>query len=261
MIKRKTAKRPKLTFDVANAAFRTFVPVGDHVFEYTDALREAGFSAFGPYEKFDASFAADEKELAVHRKCILETAKNRIARPWPMHFSVGELKQSYRSPYVKKLTDERDKENGVQVTQMPDQYGSESVWRKEYDPCIRRRQKFWIDEPEEHEKRWGKVHLAGREQLEREATRHTSEFSREILFANLRRTKFYKTIMERDAAPRGFTLDKAKSKSDYPVFSKSIGADWDICWSLEEARQLFWSPSEGRFAPTLHIRKAIYEED
>lgn len=42
--------------------------------------------------------------------------------------------------------------------------------------------------------------------------------------------------------PLGFDRDTFRSTTDFPVVSKSINPDWDICWSPESNRTLRWLP-------------------
>ncbi|WP_262047772.1 hypothetical protein [Bradyrhizobium sp. Bra78] len=65
---------------------------------------------------------------------------------------------------------------------------------------------------------------------ENEADIHASEMVRGKghSFDEGERYSFFKAIMERDAATFGFHFDKARSRSDRPVFSKAVAGDWSL---------------------------------
>jgi hypothetical protein len=94
-----------------------------------------------------------------------------------------------------------------------------------------------------------------RRALEDEAARHASGLGKiPHTFDNKGRYVFFAAVMARDAAPLGFHYDKAKSRPNYPIFSKAITEHWHLCWAIEEARAFFHSPLEGRFQPYLELR-------
>ncbi len=63
--------------------------------------------------------------------------------------------------------------------------------------------------------------------------------------------------MERDAAALGYQYDRSKSRAYFPVFSKAVTDEWDLCWAIEEPNFFFWNPFEGRFLPHLEIRSRM----
>src|ERR671925_472813 len=98
--------RPKLSFEQANAICRSFVPIGDEIFNYMARLREAGFEAFLPRYEFIKSFAQSSDELDLHRPCQVEHAKEWLGR-LVMRMTDEELKHIYFSPFLQKLREER----------------------------------------------------------------------------------------------------------------------------------------------------------
>src|SRR5579871_2215027 len=110
--------RPKLSFTQANAICREFLPIGDQVFDTMKRLREADFKAFLPRHRFIESFAATPKEVDIHRKCVVENAKERLAQPWPMRIYDQDFEQLYFSPFLQELRKERDQINGVPMEQL-----------------------------------------------------------------------------------------------------------------------------------------------
>jgi hypothetical protein len=248
--------RRKLSFEQANAICREFLPIGDRVLEYMARLTEATFEAFRPRHEFIESFAADPEELETHRRCVAETVKERLARPWPIRIYHEDSKCLYFSPFLQRLREERDKVNGVPVDQLSGRYlGGEAAWRREVDPCQRRLIQARVTQGDSYEAGWTAMLEAERRTLEEEATRHTTGLGRiPHTFDNKGRYAFFAAVMERDAASLGFHYDKPKSRPNYPIFSKAITEDWHLCWVIEEARAFFHSPFEGRFSPFLEIR-------
>jgi hypothetical protein len=91
--------------------------------------------------------------------------------------------------------------------------------------------------------------------FEREVPRHASELGKTRCgFDKRERYGFFATVMKRDAASLDFVYDKSRSRANYPVFSKPMTGDWDLCWVLEESRPFLHSPVEGLFAPFLELR-------
>jgi hypothetical protein len=248
--------RPKLTFGQANAICREFLPIGDRIFDYMARLTEAAFEAFRPRHEFIESFATNPEELAIHRRCVAETVKEWLARPWPMRVYDDDSKSLYFSPFLQRLREERDKANGVPVHQLSSRYpGGESAWRREVDPCQRRLIQAEVTRRDSYEARWTAMLDDERRTLEHEATRHASGLGRvPHTFDNKGRYVFFAAVMERDAASLGFHYDRPKSRPNYPVFSKAITEDWHLCWAIEEPRAFFHSPFEGTFSPFLEIR-------
>jgi hypothetical protein len=248
--------RPRLTFEQANALCREFLPIGDHVFDYMAELGKAGFEAFLPRHRFTESFALNREELEVHRRCVGETAKERLGRPWPMHLSEENLKERYFSPFLQRLRAERDHANGGPENQLSSRYSqSETAWRRELDPCRQRMLQMEINQRETYEVRFTTMLEEEMRALEDECSLHATGLGREPhTFDSKGRYAFFIAVMERDAASLGFHYDRAKSRPNYPVFSKAITKDWHLCWVIEDAQLFFHSPFEGLFAPYLELR-------
>jgi hypothetical protein len=248
------AVRPKLSFDKANALCRNFLPIGDKIWEHMGRLQEAGYAAWQPYHRFIESFAETPEELATHRRCVCENAKERLAQPTPIRIYDEDLKHVYFSPFLQQLRAERDRVNGVPVEQLQTRYPGESAWRHHVDPCQRQLVRNEMADRKNVEARRKAMFEEQRRVIEREAERHASGVSPHHSFDEKGRYAFFTAIMQRDAAPLGFHHDKSRSRWNYPVFSKEMNADWDLCWVLEEPRPFFHSPWEGTFMPFLELR-------
>jgi hypothetical protein len=132
---------------------------------------------------------------------------------------------------------------------------AEAVWRLEIDPCRRRLVQDRVNDRERHEARFTAMLEQEVRALEDESAHHATGLGKvPHTFDNKGRYRFFAAVMERDAAPLGFQYDKAKSRPNYPIFSKAVTDDWHLCWAIEEARAFFHSPMEGKFQPFLELR-------
>jgi hypothetical protein len=68
------------------------------------------------------------------------------------------------------------------------------------------------------------------------------------------RLKRFREVMERDSAGFGFSYDKKKSRDEFPVFSKQMSNNWDLCWTLQHINMFALAPQEGFFSPNLDLR-------
>lgn len=247
--------RPKLSFHQANTLCRKFVPIGEKVFQYMDQLEESGFAAFLPSSKFVDSFAENPEELALHRQCIIETAKERLGQPTPIRIYDEDFKQLYFSPFLQRLRAERDRVNGVPVRELGARYPGDSAWRHEVDPCQRRLVQTAATQRDALEARRNAMCEEETRAFEREVAHHASGLGKaRCAFDKRGRYGFFAAVMKRDAVRLGFVYDKSRSRANYPVFSKPMTGDWDLCWVLEESRPFLESPIQGRFVPFLEIR-------
>jgi hypothetical protein len=252
-MQKETAANPKISFDQANMLCHEFLPIGEALFDYMDALQRAGFSAFMPHNELVQSFCGAEEECDIHRQCLIESAKCLLGRPFPFSVSQAEEQLLYRSPLIQRLSRERDFENGVPVSLLPSRYPGQ-VFRIEVDPCRRRMAYSRINDKQAFDARWDAAQKDQSRRLESETAHHATDLGGDYAFYIEQRYAFYTAVMKRDAAALGFEFDRLKSRSCFPVFSKPINEEWDICWALEEPKTFYPSSVAGRFAPYLEIR-------
>jgi hypothetical protein len=252
--------QPRIKFSVqeVTAICDGLLELGDECFRYADQLQNAGFRAFIPRWKFTESFCATEQERELHRQCVIEGAKNWVGRPYPpqhLRWTAAERALLYSSPLMLRLASERDKENGVPTHKLSSRYPlGEARWRREFDPCLRRQWVANVGEPSVYKERWNTVLDEEARALEQEVAQQATGISRGHAFDKDGRFALFAAIMERDATPLGFCYDKAKSRQNYPVFSKSLGKDWDVCWAIEEPDLFCLGPFEGSLTPCLEVR-------
>jgi hypothetical protein len=245
--------RAILTFDQANTICRNFLPIGEALFDYMDALRGAGFSAFAPLQEFTQSYCGFQSEIETHKRYLIESAKYLLGHPFPFPISDVEEQQLYRSPLLEELSRERDEGNGVPLSQLTDRYPDE-IWRLEVDPCQRRSARASVEDSLAYQARWRSAQEEQRRMFRTDIARHASSVEEVGLSDKQRRYAFFSNIMNQNALPLGFELDSKRSRTTYPVFSKQVGANWDLCWTIEEPKAFYLNANEGRFTPYLQVR-------
>jgi hypothetical protein len=247
--------RLKLSFAQANALCLELVPIGDEAYHYATQLENAGFNASMPRRKFIESFAETAEELELHRRCVVENAKERLGQPTPIRIFDEDFKQLYFSPFLQQLREQRDRDNGCPVAELHNRYKGAESWRREIDPCQRRLVQDGEKHRESHKARFAAMLEAESSALKDEAEHFSTGLGKNFsVFDSKGRSAFYRDIMERGAATLGFHYDREKSRPNYPIFSKQMTDNWHLCWALENARSFFPNPSEGRFDVSLELR-------
>lgn len=254
--------RQALSVQQVNAICARLLPIGDKIFEYKEQLRDGGFAAFVPYHEFLDSFCTCEKDQQLHRQCLIEGAKNRLGRPFPLRMIRAYGEHLYFSPFFQQLLDERDQQNGVPETQLSSRYPGE-LWRQEVDPCERRKTLREITERETYEVSWNHMLRRQRECFLLEAGRHATDLAAAFSFDQRGRYAFYTAAMERHASALGFQLNKKSSRPNYPVFSIQAAGDWELCWTMDsggpamepDRRQAPTSPGRAEPASARPLRK------
>jgi hypothetical protein len=250
-----THSPPRLTlsFDQANRICREFLPIGEALFDYIHELQDAGFSAFRPLHEFTQSFCDAQSEIELHKQCLIEEAKCLLGRPFPFPIAEAEERYLFRSPLLQELSRLRDEENGVPLPELTSRY-PEETWRLEIDPCRRRSALASVNERLAYQARWKAAQQEQRRQLETETARHASNLDMSYTFDRRQRYAFFSAVMEQNVTALGFEFDARRARTHYPIFSKRVSADWDLCWALEESKAFCSSAFEGRFAPYLEVR-------
>ena len=230
--------RLKLSFQQANAICREFLPIGEQVFSYMAQLSKDGFQAFLPRSEFIESFAETAEELELHRRCVVETAKEQLCQPTPILIFDEDLKDFYFSPFLQQLREQRDRDNGCSERELGNHFnGGEAVWRREIDPCRRRLVQDRVNQRAAHEARFVAIIESERRALEHETECFATAHSKNVgAFDESGRYALFSAVMDRDAGPLGFHYDQSKSRRNYPVFSKAITEDWHLCWAIEDPR-------------------------
>jgi hypothetical protein len=248
--------RPRLSFEQANVICRSLVVVGDKALEHVAELRRRGFAAFVPRAKFVEAFAESSEELEIHRRYVVEQAKELLGRPWTIRIYDEDLERLYSSPFLQELRARRDQENGVPVGELRARYSpEEALWRREIDPCRRRMVQCEVHDRAGYQERWAAMLDEERSALQMEAERHSTGSGRLPHTLDVAgRYRFFSATMERNAAELGFQLNKGKSRPSDPVLTRPIADDWVLSWIIDDKQSFSAHPSHGFFAPTFGIR-------
>ena len=242
----------------AGVLCRGLAAIGEGVFTYMERLEAAGFCGFQPRLRFMESFCARQEDCEVHRRCIIERAKNLLGRPWPLRARRSEREAFFHSDYIQNLKARRDAENGVDEMQLADRYPGE-IWRLEYDPCLQAHARFVISQPSQNAQRMEQVLYEERSIIERETSRHATGLSDQYASEGSEvggsgRIEFLIAVMQREIGGLGYEYDSLKGGSDYPVFSKPVGKEWDLCWVLDDVSAFALGVAIGRYVPLLQLR-------
>jgi hypothetical protein len=246
--------KPRLSFEQANAICRNWIALGDQADSYFETMLDLGFEAFRPRNTYIESFAANESELATHRRCVTESAKEQLGQPRDIPITDDEFKKIYFSPFLQSLRQQRDQENGCSERELSAKFGlGEASWRREIDPCQRNHAKDGVARRAEHKARFEMVIESELQRSADEAQRYSiTPCDKGHMFNEKDRHAFFVDVMMREAASLGFEFDRARSRAKCPFFSKPLTSDWHLCWSVD-ARFFFFTPTEGRFRPSLHL--------
>ena len=198
----------------------------------------------------------------MHRNCVVELAKNSLARLRTFRVDEEQRRQLYFSPFIQNLRDERDKANGVAEQELSKRYSWEQLaWRREIDPIQRRRVLASVNDKKGYDTLWCTVNDLQRKRLKQEATRHATGLSRAYTFDEDGRYALLSAVMEREAGPLGFSADKLRSRIYSPVFWKQVTESWGLLWTLEDPDGMFFhNSSEGHFRPALKIGNAALRD-
>jgi len=224
------------------------------VWDIASSLRTEGYRAFEPYERFLESFGT-AAEIKTHQICVIEVAKKKLSRPRPMSLSADEKRELYSSPFLKTLEKELELANGCDASQLEKLYGgAECIWRRITDPCERKMVRFEIEENAEYRTRWKAFSEEQAVAIEEEVTRF-GLFDDYPLEAG-DRLSTYVAMMGAEAQRLGFKEDQHKSRLEYPVFSKSICSQWDLCFVIQNVDMFALPEKLGFLAFGLELRRA-----
>lgn len=238
----------------AGAICEQFVPVGDDLFRHIAELEALGFSAFRPTLALAESYCESVEECELHRRCTIESAKALLGRPWPFKADGDEKARFYKSAFIEELKLRRDKDLGVSASEFVARH-PEQVWRLEVDPCKRRLMELSLRSDPSYLARESHALESRRVILDQETVRHTHGPGPGI-YDPFDHMEALGKSMQHELIPLGFKHDSLKSRADYPVFSKSIGGGWDLCWALDDSRVFSRGPASGICKLVLDLRSA-----
>jgi hypothetical protein len=239
---------PALSAESADRICRALLPLAEDAWTLSGRLSALGFAAHLPWQQFFESFAEGEAELEEYRRYRVESAKNVIGRPWPRSMFEREAPYFF-SEQVKTLLEQRDRDNGVDESELSKRYPTgESLWRRELTRCDRRRVQMEMQRRDEYQQLRTRAEEASRQVLLTEVERAGPSGGLESSDP----VECYAQAMALHAARLGFQRDAAKSKGTVPVFSRELAGIWDLCWAIEQPQ--FRAPGWRLFSPALQLR-------
>lgn len=224
----------RLSAEQADRICRKFLPIGDMIFDCAVHLQERGFWAAAEVAKHNERFCKDASELENYHRFLKEKASFTLAHPWPFYATPEDVSKFYYSRLMGQLSAWKTRQIGVDDDSHPD------PWEKE-------RELARDNNPVEFAQRRIALEQALKEVRKQEVLLHATGLGRKYTFDETGWCKFYTAVMERDAALLGFQFDQSRSSHNFPVFTKNIAENWDLCWALERN-------FEGGLAPDLEFR-------
>jgi len=239
--------RPKLSADQVVEICSTLLPIGERIYECAQQMQLKGFEAFLPFEEFFLSFAEGPEDIALHKQILVEIGKSTFGTPWPPLY----IQPEYRRPFFKSQLLEALRAKSDKKDDLPFEWG-------QLDPCQRNMARFEAESREIYDIRWSSAREEMKSKVRNETIQFASGLSKSFEFDKRGRYAFFAKVMEREASGLGFRFDKYKSRSNFLVFSKTMGREWSLCWAIEEPDQFFFDPFSGRFDPYLEIRHQTF---
>jgi hypothetical protein len=245
-----------ITAREADRLCRNWIKIGETALALVEQLPKRGFSAFMPLMRFDESFCEGAAEHELYKQCVVEHAKEQLGRPWPIRANFEEPVSYYRSPLLLELEQQRDRENGVSGKDLRATYPNE-LWRTRLEPWARRQlqasltRSAWFDaqvQPFEQERAalvLAEIRASGRAQeLVNDLARYDEQH----------RYQCFLDVSKETLAPCGFKPDMRRGRASYPVLSKELTDEWDICWVVGDDPLFATVLDKGFVAPRIELR-------
>ena len=234
---------------------RHWIDSGATVFDLVEQLQKRGYAAFLPAMRFEESFCEGPADQELWKQCVVERAKERLGRPWPLLEDFGEPASFYRSQLLLELQRQRDLENGVPFKDLSVKYPGE-LWRLQAEPCAQRQYRAMLER--------GAWYRAQTQVLEDEraarvlAEMRASDGAHESVNEGFDEQQRYQCFLEVSAeglTANGFKPDARRSRANYPVLSKALTDEWDLCWVPGEHTLFAGILDKGHFSPQMELRQ------
>lgn len=218
----------RLSLDQQLAILRRVAQLADEGERYSDLLREAGFSAFQPWQDFKSSFCTPDQRTT-HRQYVIEEAKLKIGTPSGIPGHMARLNpEGYRSAFIEALRAKRDKVNGASFHEFQG-----PAWLRELDPCECRRMWYVYNDESAHTRARAEMAARHKQLRELEASLHKSDMGQKYDNSTKEWSAFFSDALNKYFSPFGFVPDVKRSSSRLPVYMKKINSIWDICITLQ----------------------------
>lgn len=215
--------------------------VAERTHALADALRQAGFSAFAPYQEFMESFATSSLERDVHRAYLQERAKGML--------SIADAR--YTSPLMERLRE------GAAASYLRNDPATEWIARLHVDPCEQNALLLKVRNGHEYERRERTMLERRASQLSIETARHSTGMATGFpagMLLKPMRFNFAARVLERESAPLGFQRVRSRVAKTGVVVSKPVAAGWDLDWSIASPDLFYFSTRDGSLTLNLKLR-------
>ena len=243
---------PALTAAQAGAACAEIGLLADDLVKLMEKMKAQGFGAFWPSWELISAYCKCESERELHVRCVIEGAKETLSRPFPpLRKTQASGLAVYRSELLAELRAQRDAELnslGGDISQYP--------WLVTSDPCEQALMRLSLTGDRNY------LSLEAASKSDRERCRH-AELSRmaasdpRVVEEPFGQLEYLRDCLKEELGALGFAFDELKSAEDYPVFSKSMTACWDLCFAPEDPRSLVRRPFKGDVRLGLDVRPRL----
>ena len=189
------ARVKTLRFEAQSQLLTKVAQLADQCGWYSGALQAAGYRSFLAGQEFDRSFC-EAGELEEHKRCQIEIMKKLIETPDGI------------------LLRRSDRESKIEA-----------------DPCLRRLRRMELEDRINVEKRRSEMYAKLMGYRAEELSRHT-DHNFELARENY--ASYFGSILANVFRSVEFQPDAFRSAPEFPVISKPLNPDWDICWSRVE---------------------------
>jgi hypothetical protein len=243
----KRRKIPSIDVDRQRKLLLELLPIAERCWEWTKALRQAGWSTMQPRIDLELSFADGEEETSQYKRTEIEVAKLWLANPNRRFYLAPG--RPFVSIYLKDLQTRREEE--IKTYGKPEDL---PLWMREGAGVFRKLGSLRHSQPAEFDRRFKAAEDERAERRVREIARFASGMSQDFDLKN-GPAAFYRAVLERESKPMHFAFDPERSAGDYIVFSRPLIEGWDLCLTPEP---LIWYPAlqEGPAEVCLSVQAA-----
>lgn len=222
-----------LSFEAQTELLSSLVPLGEGFVDRAEQMTAAGFASFEPLMTFQESFCSSPEDRTVHRRYMVELAKERLGNPPPYPHLRDEWASGYRSPFLTELRQARARAGNSFET-----YDKSKPWLSELSPCRFAEMQLNYTDPAEYDRRKRPFLEEQRRLRFREVDVHATELSSRFGPEKSDRLRLCRAVVAETYGRYGFQHDVARSTSACLVFSKPMVSIWSLCWVVDGTRLL-----------------------
>jgi len=216
----------KLTIEHAVCILEQLTPIADDYFAMGDALVEKGFVSATHPSDYLGKLARSEAELELHRKVVIERAKETFANPFFDRF--GEhWAQKLVPPYQSKFLEER--RNQLREAALSRGEDPEcDLWYRT-DPCLYISHEMEYEAKRAYRMKWqDELRILRSREIERFLTTTTGR----ARLNNAQALELVIHTLNQALSNQGFSLNQKLSSKLVPFFTKPLGNGWILCFTF-----------------------------